>query len=142
MKIKKAFILFILLVGIVSNVEAKNRLAWTSSGRGWVTIGEDTYYFHKTDGKMYRKGEPCWNEFRWRGNKLYYFCDDGKMLRYSSKYIKLNKDNSVHYLYIAGTNHNERYNAKTGYYQVRKKNGHWASRGDRSNIWWMCDWQP
>lgn len=145
MKLFLCMIVFTILLFLslfMIRAEASSRLVWIGNRTGWVTIGKDTYYIHKTNGTYHKRGEPCWDEYRWRGNKLYYFDCNGRMLRHNSKYIKLNRDDSVHYIYIAGTHHTERYNARTGYYQVKNKGGRWKSVGERSNIWWMCDWQP
>ena len=94
----------ILLLLIVSTAEAKNvgMISRNADGdvflseTGWVQVGNYTYYSHKTKSRMYQVGEACMNTYRWRGNKLYYFEDDGKMLLSNTKYIKLNKDHSVH----------------------------------------------
>lgn len=98
-------------------------------------------YIHKTKSAMYDRGEPTKDAYRWRNGKLYYFRHDGHMLRHSTKYIKLNRNDSVKYIYFPGTNHNERYNVRLKRYQVRKKNGHWKTVGQQTNIWWMCDMQ-
>lgn len=109
-----------------------------STRTGWV----GDRYIHETKSQMYDKGEPCRNTYRWRGNKLYYFKGDGRVLRKSTKYIKLNRDHSVHYIYTPGTNHNDRYNARLRRCQKRTRKGHWKEYGMQTNIWWMCDWQP
>jgi len=98
-------------------------------------------YIHKTKSAMYDRGEPTRNAYRWRGNKLYYIGHNGRILRHSTKYIKLNRDDSVKYIYTPGTNHNERWNAKERRYQKRRKNGHWLTFGMQTNLWWMCDLQ-
>ena len=139
----------ILLLLIVSTAEAKNvgMISRNADGdvflseTGWVQVGSDTYYSHKTKSRMYQVGEACRNTYRWRGIKLYYFEDDAKMLRSNTKYIKLNKDHSVHYIYMPGTNHNDRYNARLGRYQKRDRKGRWKEYGMQTNIWWMCDMQ-
>lgn len=98
-------------------------------------------YLHKTKSAMYDRGEPTRNAYRWRGGRLYYYGNNGRQLRHSTKYIKLNRNDSVKYIYFPGTNHNERYNVQLRRYQVRKKNGHWMTVGNQTNIWWMCDMQ-
>lgn len=112
------------------------------SETGWVQIGHDTYYVHSTKSQAYQKNEACRNTYRWQDDKLYYFGDDGKMIKKSTKYIKLNKDHSVKYIYTPGTNHNERWNSKLLRYQRRTKRGEWKEVGNQTNLWWMCDWQP
>ena len=139
----------ILILLIISTTEAKNvgMVSRNADGdvflseTGWVQVGGDTYYSHKTKSRMYQVGEACRNAYRWKGNKLYYFEDDGKMLQSDTKYIKLNKDHSVHYIYTPGTNHNDRYNARLGRFQKHDRKGHWKEYGMQTNIWWMCDMQ-
>lgn len=111
------------------------------SETGWVQIGSDTYYVHSTKSRAYRKYEACRNTYRWREGKLYYFGDDGKMIRKSTKYIKLNRDRSVKYVYTPGTGRSERWNASLLRYQQRKKDGGWRETGNQTNLWWSCDWQ-
>ena len=79
---------------------------------GWVTVDGGIYYVHATKSQMYDRHEACRNTYRWRGNKLYYFRDNGKMLKKSTKYIKLNRDHSIRYIYTPGTNHNERWSSR------------------------------
>ena len=43
----------------------------------------------------------------------YYFTHSGRILRHSTKYIKV-KGGEVEFIYTPGTNHNERYNDKCG----------------------------
>lgn len=123
-----AFMIAVLLLCMIT--EASTRTGW---------VGDK--YIHKTKSAMYDRGEPTKDAYRWRGNKLYYFGDDGKILRSNTKYIKLNKDHSVHYIYTPGTNHNDRYNARLMRYQKRTRKGHWKEYGMQTNVWWMCDWQ-
>lgn len=113
------------------------------SETGWVQIGHDTYYVHSTKSRAYQENEACRNTYRWRGNKLYYFGDDAKMITKSTKYIKLNSDHSVKYIYTPGTNHNERWSSRSLLYQKHNKHGKWVTvEGNQTNLWWMCDWQP
>lgn len=123
-----AFVIAILLICIIT--EAAPRTGYVGNR-----------YLHKTKSAMYDRGEPTKDAYRWKGNKLYYFGHNGNMLRHSTKYIKLNHNDSVKYIYSPGTNHNERYNVRLRRYQVRKKNGHWKTVGQQTNIWWMCDMQ-
>ena len=126
-----AFLAFMIAVLILCMItEASTRTGW---------VGDK--YIHKTKSAMYDRGEPTKDAYRWKGNKLYYFGHNGHMLRHSTKYIKLNKDHSVHYIYTPGTNHNDRYNARLMRYQKRTRKGHWKEYGMQTNVWWMCDWQ-
>ena len=112
------------------------------SETGWVQIGHDTYYVHSTKSQAYQKNEACRNTYRWMDNKLYYFGDDGRMIKKNTKYIKLNRDHSVRYIYTPGTNHNERWNAGLLRYQRHNRRGKWVTQeGNQTNLWWMCDWQ-
>lgn len=111
------------------------------SETGWIQIGSDTYYVHSTKSRAYRKYEACRNTYRWREGKLYYFGDDGKIIRKSTKYIKLNRDHSVKYVYTPGTGRSERWNASLMRYQQRGKDGGWRETGNQTNLWWKCDWQ-
>ena len=111
------------------------------SKTGWVRIGGDTYYSHRTRSEKYDRNEVCRNEYRWRGNKLYYFGNDGKRIKKSTKYIKLNRDHSVRYVYTPGTNRKERWSAKYLRYQHRNEEGTWADAGNQTVLWWCCDWQ-
>lgn len=108
---------------------------------GWIKQDGDTYYIHKTQSYAYKAGEPTKSAYRWRNGKLYYFGASGKMQKHSSKYIKLNKDDSVKFVYTPGTNHCERYNVKLRRYQRLTKRCRWKSVGIQCNVWWMCDWQ-
>lgn len=110
------------------------------SETGWVQIGSDTYYAHKTRSRMYAEGEACRNTYRWRGDKLYYFGKDAKAIRHSTHYIKLDKDRTVKYIYTPGDGNRERYNVANKRYQIRR-HGKWKDTGMQTNIWWMCDWQ-
>lgn len=110
------------------------------SETGWVQIGSDTYYAHKTRSRMYAEGEACRNTYRWRGDKLYYFGKDAKAIRHSTHYIKLDKDRTVKYIYTPGDGNRERYNVAHKRYQIRK-HGKWEDTGMQTTIWWMCDWQ-
>lgn len=110
------------------------------SETGWVQIGSDTYYVHKTRSRMYAEGEACRNTYRWRGDKLYYFGKDAKAIRHSTHYIKLDKDRTVKYIYTPGDGNRERYNVAHKRYQIRK-HGKWEDTGMQTTIWWMCDWQ-
>ena len=110
------------------------------SETGWVQIGSDTYYVHKTRSRMYAEGEACRNTYRWRGDKLYYFGKDAKAIRHSTRYIKLNKDRTVKYIYTPGSGHRERYNVAHKRYQIRG-HGKWKDTGMQTTIWWMCDGQ-
>lgn len=109
------------------------------SGTGWVRIGSDTYYSHKTRSRMYAKNEVCRNTFRWRDGRLYYFGRDGKAIRRSTKHIKIKKG-AVAYIITPGTGGKERYSTKARRYQIKKKDG-WHDTGNQTNVWWMCDWQ-
>ena len=120
--------------------EAGTGLVWLGRRTGWVTIHGDTYYIHETRSRMYHRGEPCWDAYRWRGNKLYYFGRNGRMLKHNTKLIKLNRDHSVKYIYTPG-DRNNRYNTKLRRYQRRGKEGKWYEYGMQTNIYWMCDWQ-
>ena len=139
----------VLILLIAATAEAKNvgMVSRNADGdvflthTGWVKVGSDTYYSHKTQSRMYGKNEACRNVYRWRGNKLYYFRDDGKMLKKNTKYIKLNRDHSVKYIYTPGTNHNERWSSKRMGYQRHNRKGKWVDVGGRTNLWWMCDMQ-
>lgn len=130
----KKFIAVIMMVVMFSMVvEASTVKSYCT---GWV----GDRYIHKTKSAMYDIGEPTKDAYRWRGNKLYYFTHSGNKLRHSTKYIKVKKG-EVKYIYTPGTNHNERYNVKLKRYQKRRKNGHWKTVGNQTNIWWMCDMQ-
>lgn len=109
---------------------------------GWVQLGDSTFYVHSTRSRAYEKHEACRNTYRWRGNKLYYFGDDARMIKKSTKYTKLNEDHSVKYIYTPGTNHNERWSSEIMRYQRRNKRGRWVDVGQQTNVWWRCDWQP
>lgn len=145
MKTKCKTVIAILIILIFARAatcaEAGTRLAWIGTRTGWVTINGDIYYIHKTSGTYYKKGEPCWDEYRWHRNKLYYFGHNGKMLKHSTRYIKLNQDHSVRFIYIPGTNRSDRYSTRLKRYQKRLRNGRWAEYGMQTNIQWMCDWQ-
>ena len=112
----------------------------TADHTGWLRINGDTYYIHKTKSVKYDTGEACRNEYRWRDGKLYYFKNDGRVQKHDSHYIKLNPDDSVCSIYIAGSNYKLRYNVKRRRYQQRI-NGTWHDIGMQTNIWWMCDMQ-
>jgi hypothetical protein len=122
-----AFMIAILLMCMIT--EASTRTGY---------IGDR--YLHKTKSAMYDRGEPTRNAYRWRGGRLYYYGNNGRQLRHSTKYIKVSKGH-VDFIYVPGTNHNERYNVKHRRYQKRKRNGHWADIGQQTNVWWMCDLQ-
>ena len=100
-----------------------------SGASGW----SGRYYVHR-DGTVTR------NEYRWKGNKLYYFGNDGKYITRSTTYIKLNKDHSVRYIYTAGCNYLERFNVRKLRYE-NKIHGEWMETGHQTNVWWMCDWR-
>lgn len=110
------------------------------SDTGWIRIGNDTYYVHETKSRMYDRYEACRNAYRWRDGKLYYFGDDAKMAKHSTRDMKLSHDHSVRYIYTPGTGHRERYNAKLRRYQI-KVSGTWCTVGNETFAWWMCDWQ-
>ena len=110
------------------------------SETGWIRIGSDAYYVHETKSRMYDRYEACRNAYRWRDGKLYYFGDDGKMAKHSTRDMKLAPDHSVRYIYTPGTGHRERYNAKLRRYQI-KTSGAWCTVGNETFVWWMCDWQ-
>lgn len=107
---------------------------------GWTAVNGAIYYVHATKSQMYDRHEACRNTFRWRGDKLYYFGNDGRMITRNTRYIKLNSDNSVKYIYTAGTGRRERYNPARKRYQ-EKRRGKWHDTGNQTNIWWRCDWQ-
>lgn len=107
---------------------------------GWTAVNGAVYYVHATKSQMYDRHEACRNTFRWRGDKLYYFGNDGRMITRNTRYIKLNSDNSVKYIYTAGTGRRERYNPARKRYQ-EKRRGKWHDTGNQTNIWWRCDWQ-
>lgn len=107
---------------------------------GWTAVNGAIYYVHATKSQMYDRHEACRNTFRWRGDKLYYFGKDGRMITRNTRYIKLNNDNSVKYIYTAGTGRRERYNPARKRYQ-EKRRGKWHDTGNQTNIWWRCDWQ-
>lgn len=107
---------------------------------GWVKAGKDLYYVHKTNGMAYKRGEACRNDYRWKGNKLYYFGDDGRALRRSVGCVKLRKDGSVRYILVPGIGWRQRYNVRHRSYQVFT-GGAWHDVGMRTNVPWMCDWQ-
>jgi len=108
---------------------------------GWTAVNGAIYYVHATKSQMYDRHEACRNTFRWRGDKLYYFGNDGRMITRNTRYIKLNSDNSVKYIYTAGTGRRERYNPARKRYQ-EKRRGKWHDTGNQTNIWWRCDFQP
>ena len=107
---------------------------------GWTAVNGAIYYVHATKSQMYDRHEACRNTFRWRGDKLYYFGNNGRMITRNTRYIKLNSDNSVKYIYTAGTGRRERYNPARKRYQ-EKRRGKWHDTGNQTNIWWRCDWQ-
>lgn len=107
---------------------------------GWTAVNGAIYYVHATKSQMYDRHEACRNTFRWRGDKLYYFGNDGRMITRNTRYIKLNSDNSVKYIYTAGTGRRERYSPARKRYQ-EKRRGKWHDTGNQTNIWWRCDWQ-
>lgn len=139
-KIITIIMLVFLCFGTTLRTEAKSRMAWIGRRTGWVTINGDTYYIHKSRSRMYNRGEPCWDAYRWRGDKLYYFDHDGRMIKHSTKLIKLNHDHSVKYIYTPG-NKNNRYSTKRRRYQRRSKDGTWHEYGMQTNLYWMIDWQ-
>jgi hypothetical protein len=133
----KKFIAVIMMVIMFSmTAEAYTGIHGETYHLGWI----DNMYLHKTKSAMYDIGEPTRDAYRWRGNKLYYFTHNGKILRHSTKYIKV-KGGEVEFIYTPGTNHNERYSVRYMRYQKRKKDGHWMFVGMQTNIWWMCDMQ-
>jgi len=144
MKAKAKMVIVIVVIAIVCTLtairaEAGTRMVWIGQQTGWVTINGDTYYIHKSRSRMYNRGEPCWDAYRWRGNKLYYFGHDGRMIKHSTKLIRLNRDHSVKYIYTPG-NKNNRYNVRRRRYQ-RRKDGKWSEYGMQTNVYWMVDWQ-
>lgn len=109
---------------------------------GWIRVGKDTYYAHRTESRMYSKGQVARNTYRVNNNKFYYFCNDGRMLKKSTKYIKLNKDKSVKYIYPPSDGWaGYRYNTKLRRYQYRDSNGKWISTGNQCYPYGMVDWQ-
>lgn len=110
------------------------------SQTGWTTVNGGIYYVHATKSQIYDRHEACRNTFRWRGDKLYYFGNDGRMITRNTRYIKLNSDNSIKYIYTAGTGRRERYNPARKRYQENHR-GKWHDTGNQTNIWWRCDWQ-
>lgn len=133
----KKFIAIIMMVIMFSmTAEAYTGIHGETYHLGWI----DNMYLHKTKSAMYDIGEPTRDAYRWRGDKLYYFTHNGKILKHSTKYIKV-KGGEVEFIYTPGTNHNERYNVRYMQYQKRKKDGHWMIVGMKTNIWWMCDMQ-
>jgi len=133
---KKLIAVIMLVIMFSMTVEASIGVYGEPCYAGWV----DDMYIHKTKSAMYDIGEPTRDAYRWRGNKLYYFTHSGKILKHSTKYIKV-KGGEVEFIYTPGTNHNERYNVRYMQYQKRKKDGHWMFVGMQTNIWWMCDMQ-
>lgn len=136
MKKKVAFALAFVMAFIVAFM-LLCMIAEASSRYGWC----GDRYIHKTKSQTYDRGEPTRDAYRWKGDKLYYIGHNGRILQHSIKYIKLNRDDSVRYVYVPGTNHNERYNVKHRRYQKRKRNSHWMDVGNQTNVWWMCDFQ-
>lgn len=132
--------LILLCLGPALQAEAGTGLVWIGRRTGWVTIHGDTYYIHETRSRMYHRGEPCWDTYRWKGDKLYYFRHNGKMLKHNTKLIKLNRDHSVKYIYTPG-NKNDRYNVGRRRYQRRGKDGKWHEYGMQTNVYWLADWQ-
>lgn len=133
---KKFIVVIIMVIMFSMTAEAYTGIRGETYHLGWI----DNMYLHKTKSAMYDIGEPTRDAYRWRGNKLYYFTHNGKILRHSTKYIKV-KGGEVEFIYTPGTNHNERYNVRYMQYQKRKKDGHWMLVGMKTNIWWMCDMQ-
>ena len=111
------------------------------SETGWIRIGSATYYVHETKSRMYDRYEAFRNAYRWRDASLYYFGDDAKMAKRSTRDMKLSHDHSIKYIYTPGTGHRERYNAKLRRYQIKTRGG-WRTVGNETFVWWMCDWQP
>lgn len=133
---KKFIAIITIIVALSMAAEASTRICGEPYRFGWT----GSMYIHKTKSMMYDKGEPTRNAYRWHNGRLYYFDNNGVVLRHSTKYIKV-ENGHVKHIYVTGTNHNERYNVKHRRYQVRKKNGHWMDVGNQTNIWWMCDMQ-
>lgn len=108
--------------------------------RGYFKIGSKTYYGHKTKSYAYPKGSICKNEYRVRNGKLYYFDDNGVMVRKNTRKLpmtKFNKNGSVHYIYMK----NYRYNANHKRYQYRNKDGKWVDVGMQCYPQGIIDWQ-
>lgn len=110
------------------------------SQTGWVRIGNNLYYSHKTRSRLYAKNEVCRNTYRWKDGKLYYFDGSGRAIKHSTQYIKLSRDRTVKYIITPGSGGKERYNTSIRRYQVKKK-GKWRDTGNQTNLWWCCDWQ-
>lgn len=132
--------LLVICFGFATCVEAGTRMVWIGSRTGWVKINGGIYYIHETRGYTYNRGEPCQNDYRWKGNKLYYFGRDGQMIKHSTMLIKLKRDHSVKYIYTPGDK-NKRYNATCKRYERKGKSGKWYECGMQTDIYWMCDWQ-
>ena len=145
MKAKAKMVIVIVVIAVVCTLtairaEAGTGMVWIGQRTGWITINGDTYYIHHSRSRMYHRGEPCWDAYRWHGGKLYYFGHDGKMIKRSTKLLRLNFDNSIRYIYTSG-NRDERYNVRRRRYQRRGKDGKWREYGMQTNVYWMVDWQ-
>lgn len=162
-KIIAAFFICAMVVGVLHvgavDAEAKKRsnsgIVYTdnvtgdtyvcdSNGKirtGWIKAGKDTYYAHKSKSYLYPKGAVAKNTFRIKNGKMYYFDKNGKLSKKDSRYIGLNKDHSVHYVYMPGMIRRYRYNANHKRYQYLKDNGKWVDVGSQCYPYGMIDQQ-
>lgn len=106
---------------------------------GWISYRGHRYYAHKSKSYCCPTGSLSVNTYRVEKDKIYYLCGHGEMLTKSTKYIKLNRDNSVKYIYIPG-DPTTRYNVKHTRYQT-KENGKWKDTGMECYPYWLIDWQ-
>lgn len=143
----RAIIIAVMVCAMASTAYAGTGMVYRNSEgdvfctqTGWVRAGDDLYYVHKTEGTAYKKGEACRNDFRWKGNKLYFFGSNGKALKKSVGCVRLGKDGSVALVVVPGTKGHRRYNVSEKRYQ-EYVNGTWWDVGMQTDIPWMCDWQ-
>ena len=111
---------------------------------GWFKIGNKTYYAHKTKSHSYPKGSICKRTYRVKNGKMYYFDEDGVMVKKNTRKmprVTFNKDGSVHYIYAPGMIRRYRYNANRKRYQYLTDSGKWIDIGMQCYPYGMIDWQ-
>ena len=111
---------------------------------GWFKVGKKTYYAHKTTSYSYPKGSICKNTYRVKKGKMYYFDENGVMVKKNTRRmprVTFNKDGSVHYIYAPGLTRRYRYNANRKRYQYYTNKGKWVDVGSQCYPYGMIDWQ-
>ena len=93
---------------------------------GWEWYKGHRYYCHETSSEQYPAGTVFKGGMKLIGGKVYCFDSRGRQVRKNTRYVKLNGDKSVKYVYMPGTGHSRRYNTAEMRYQV-KIHGHWKT---------------